>query len=185
MNQIVCLLQDVRRNSFRHQEQQKKSSSPSTSSQSSEDDFLSPPRTKTKPSPCYSRCAVSTATPTRTPFSGRARPSSSCGVREEKEEERQKWRKFRETKKPYRSAVFSLHPRKPRNNPSEPSEYSALAQLLFLTALRQLHPCLYLPVVLSSEGEDEGEDEGDGDREDVHGTSEPAQVGDPRLNFDP
>lgn len=53
------------------------------------------------------------------------------------------------------------------------------AQLLFLSALSH-PPVFHPPVVLSSEEEDEVEDEGDGEQADVPGTSEPAQVGDPR-----
>lgn len=165
--QIVCFPQSDRRNSFGRlkQQQKKKNSSPPTSSQSSEDDFLSPPRTKSKASPCHRR----------------ARPSSSGQVRDGLgEEERQRWRTFRERKTPYRSAVFGLHPRKPRSNPSEPSECGAPPQLLFLAALCQ--PLFFIcpVVVLSSEEEDEGEDEGDDSRVDVPGSSEPTQVGDPR-----
>lgn len=120
---MVRLPQSGRRSSFGHLKQQKESSSPPTSSQSSEDDFLSPPRTRSKPSPCRSRGAVSTAT-----AAGRRVPP----VERPGEEERQRWRKFREKKTPYRSAVVGLHPRKPRSNPSEPSECGAPPRLLFL-----------------------------------------------------
>lgn len=138
INQIVCLPQSNRRISCGHLKQQKKNSSPSTTSESSDEDFLSPHRTKTKPPPSHSRSAVSTATPTRTPPSRRARPSTSSHDRDDlREEERQKWRKFREKKTSQRSAVFRLHPRKPRQNPSEPSEYSAPPQLLFLSSLSE------------------------------------------------
>ncbi|XP_011604608.2 sentrin-specific protease 7b [Takifugu rubripes] len=136
-----------RRNSGEQLKQ--KNLSPSTSTQSSEEDFLSSPRTKSKP--CDIICAVSKATPTRKPPSGRARPTTSSDVRDDlREEERQKWRKFREKKVSYRSAVLKVHPRKPRQNPSE-------------------------PIVLSSEEEDEGEEEGDSSREEVPGTSDPVQ----------
>lgn len=126
MNQIVCLPQSDRSNSFAHLKQQKKNSSPSTSSQSSEDDVPSPPKTKTKHPPCYSRCAVSTATPARTRPSGGVLPStSSCPRDDPREEERQEWRRFRERTKSRRSAVFSLRAGKPRPSPSEPSEFGS------------------------------------------------------------
>lgn len=129
---IVCLLQSNRRNSFGQLKQ--KNLSPSTSTQSSEEDFLSSPRTKSKP--CDIICSISKATPTRKPPSGRARPTTSSDVRDDLgEEERQKWRKFREKKVSYRSAVLKVHPRKPRQNPSEPSECSAPTKLHFFTTL--------------------------------------------------
>lgn len=58
---------------------------------------------------------------------------------------------------------------------------SVPAQLLFLSALCQPPPVIHPPVVLSSEEEDEGDYEGDGEQVDVSGTSQPAQVGYPRL----
>lgn len=133
------VFQSDRGNSPESLTQQKKNSSLSGSDETSEDDFVSPSRTRNKPSAdkplpkdVY-RPSVSLVTPL-TP-SLRAAPdrrrsldrtswlaASSNLMDDLREKEREKWREFRDRKTSNRSAVLQLRLR----TPTEPSEYDLM-----------------------------------------------------------
>ncbi|XP_073318447.1 sentrin-specific protease 7b [Pagrus major] len=109
--------------------QQKKNSS-------SEDDFVSPPRTRNKPSD-HEPVSKELCRPSVTPGGRRSldRTAWLAASSNPREEERQRWREFREKKKSNRSAVLRLRLKKPKQTE---------------------------PIVLSSEEEEEGENDGEG-----------------------
>ncbi|XP_042260171.1 sentrin-specific protease 7b [Thunnus maccoyii] len=134
----------------------------------SDDDFVSPSRTRNKPSPekplpssssSSSSSSVSsvTAGPSSTATPDRRRSlertswlAASSNLRgDPREKKRERWREFRERKKtPNRSAVLHLRLRKAKQTPSE-------------------------PIVLSSEEEEEGEDDADGGKKTSRSSGRP------------
>ncbi len=135
--------QSDRGNSPESLKQQKKNSPLSGSDETSEDDFVSPSRTRNKPSAGKSlpkdvcRPSVSSVTPLTpllrtTPDRRRSLDrtswltASSNLMDDLREKEREKWREFRDRKTSSRSAVLQLRLRKPKQTPTEPSEYNLM-----------------------------------------------------------